>query len=106
MTSSSKEKASFENVEGRDSDHVGSTTKGAVVDSEAVVAVDDFGFSPAEQRKIIRRVDRRLVLTVGAIYCISLMDRTNLGAASIAGMGEDLNLIGTRYVSFLVVFDQ
>jgi hypothetical protein len=42
-------------------------------------------FSPAEQRKIIHRIDRRLVVTVGVLYCISLMDRTNLSAASIAG---------------------
>lgn len=42
-------------------------------------------FTPAEQRKIIHRVDRRLVVTVGVLYCISLMDRTNLSAAAIAG---------------------
>jgi hypothetical protein len=42
-------------------------------------------FSPAEQRKIIHRIDRRLVVTVGVLYCISLMDRTNLSAAAIAG---------------------
>jgi hypothetical protein len=42
-------------------------------------------FTPAEQRKIIHRIDRRLVLTVGVLYCISLMDRTNLSSASIAG---------------------
>jgi hypothetical protein len=42
-------------------------------------------FSPTEQRKIIHRVDRRLVLTVGVLYCVSLMDRTNLSSASIAG---------------------
>lgn len=42
-------------------------------------------YSPAEQRKIIHRIDRRLVVTVGVLYCISLMDRTNLSAASIAG---------------------
>lgn len=42
-------------------------------------------FTPAEQRKIIHRIDRRLVVTVGVLYCISLMDRTNLSAASIAG---------------------
>lgn len=42
-------------------------------------------FSPTEQRKIIHRVDRRLVVTVGVLYCISLMDRTNLSAAAIAG---------------------
>jgi len=42
-------------------------------------------FTPAEQRKIIHRVDRRLVTTLGILYCCSLMDRTNLGAANIAG---------------------
>jgi hypothetical protein len=42
-------------------------------------------FTHAEQRKIIHRIDRRLVLTVGVLYCISLMDRTNLSSASIAG---------------------
>lgn len=42
-------------------------------------------FTPEEQRKIIHRIDRRLVLTVGVMYCISLMDRTNLSAAAIAG---------------------
>lgn len=42
-------------------------------------------FSEVEQRKIIHRIDRRLVVTVGVLYCVSLMDRTNLSAASIAG---------------------
>ena len=43
-------------------------------------------FTHKEQRAIIHRVDRRLVVTVGVLYCISLMDRTNLSAASIAGL--------------------
>jgi len=42
-------------------------------------------WSPAETKRLIRRIDRRLVLTVGILYCISLMDRTNLSAANIAG---------------------
>lgn len=46
---------------------------------------DDDEFSLEEQKRIIRRIDLRVTLTCGAIYCISLMDRTNLGAASIAG---------------------
>lgn len=57
-------------------------------------------FTPAEQRKIIHRVDRRLVLTCGVMYCVSLMDRTNLGQAAIAGMNVELKLnVGFRYVS-------
>jgi hypothetical protein len=42
-------------------------------------------FSEAEQKAIIRRIDRRLVTTLGLLYCASLMDRTNLGSAAIAG---------------------
>ncbi|TKA65432.1 hypothetical protein B0A49_08828 [Cryomyces minteri] len=49
-------------------------------------------FTPAEQKKIIHRIDRRLVTTVGLMYCISLMDRTNLAAAAIAGMTKELKL--------------
>ena len=89
---SSQEKVGFENVEAADSDHAGNKV--------APVSADDFGFTPEEQKKIMRHVDRRLVLTVGAMYCVSLMDRTNLGAANIAGMGVDLMLIGNRYVRF------
>lgn len=61
----------------------------------------DHGFSPKEQKSIIRRIDRRLVLTVGALYCVSLMDRTNMSNANIAGMGVELVLIDFRYVSIL-----
>jgi hypothetical protein len=42
-------------------------------------------FSPEEQKRIIRRIDFRLVTTLGVLYMCSLMDRTNLGAANIAG---------------------
>lgn len=51
-----------------------------------------------EKRKIIRRVDYRLVTVLGFMYCVSLMDRTNLPAANIAGMKDELQLgIGERY---------
>ena len=43
-------------------------------------------FTPEEQKKIIWRIDRRLVLTCGFMYCVSLMDRTNLGIAAVGGM--------------------
>ncbi|KAF2470993.1 MFS general substrate transporter [Lindgomyces ingoldianus] len=49
-------------------------------------------FTLEEQKRIIHRVDRRLVITVGFLYCVSLMDRTNLGSASIAGMTKELKL--------------
>lgn len=45
----------------------------------------DEEFTYKEQRKIIHRVDKRLVTTCGLGYCISLMDRTNTSMAAIAG---------------------
>jgi hypothetical protein len=42
-------------------------------------------FSEAEQKSIIKRIDRQLVTTLGVLYCTSLLDRTNLGSAAIAG---------------------
>lgn len=33
-------------------------------------------FTPQEQRSIMKRIDRRLVTTVGVMYCVSLMDRS------------------------------
>jgi len=68
-------------------------------------APDDFGFTEEEQKSIMKRVDRRLVTTVGLMYCVSLMDRTNLGAANIAGMDVDLGLkVGNRYSVISLVF--
>jgi adenosine/AMP kinase len=42
-------------------------------------------FTEKQQKAIVRRIDLRLVVTLGCLYCISLLDRTNLGAASVAG---------------------
>ncbi len=72
------------------------TEKEAVSMKENVhgsAASDDYEceFTPEEQRKIIHRIDRRLVVTVGVLYCISLMDRTNLSAASIAGSVDSIS---------------
>lgn len=42
-------------------------------------------YSPREQRKILHKIDRRLVTGLGLLMCVSLVDRTNLGNAMIAG---------------------
>ncbi|CAG8037921.1 unnamed protein product [Penicillium salamii] len=67
------------------------TEKGASHHEEIIAS-----FSPAEQKKLIRRIDIRLVITLGFLYCVSLLDRTNLGAASVAGMQGDLKMNATN----------
>ena len=49
-------------------------------------------WSHEEQKKIIRRVDYRLIPICGLMYCVSLLDRTNLSNAVVAGMGDALRL--------------
>ena len=46
---------------------------------------DDPVYSHQQQRAIIHRIDRRLVVTLGLMYCVAHLDRGNLGNASIAG---------------------
>ena len=56
---------------------------------------------PLDNRKIVHKIDRRLVTALGLMFAVSLMDRTNLAAANIAGMAKELELDkGFRYVSF------
>ena len=42
-------------------------------------------YSEAEIARIVRRVDIRLIPLCGLMYCVSLLDRTNLSNAAIAG---------------------
>lgn len=77
MKAEADEKVSDDSVNSRDALD-GETSEHSLLDTDPV-------YSYAEQRKIIHRIDRRLVVTCGLIYCFSLIDRGNLGNASIAG---------------------
>jgi hypothetical protein len=57
-----------------------------VINDDRVENVEeDEEFSPLEQRKIMQRVDIRLVAATGLAYSISLMDRGNISLAAISG---------------------
>lgn len=45
----------------------------------------DEEFSYAEQRKIIHKVDRRLLIIVGLMQAVSFLDRANMSNAAVAG---------------------
>lgn len=63
---------------------------------------EDEEYSVAEQRKIIHKVDRRLLTILGLMQAVSFLDRANLSNAAVAGMTKDLRLgVGNRYVSLL-----
>lgn len=58
-----------------------------------------------EHRRLRRKIDMRLVPALGLMYAMSLMDRSNLPNASIAGMRVDLELtVGYRYSLVALTF--
>ncbi|KAI9373442.1 major facilitator superfamily domain-containing protein [Aspergillus egyptiacus] len=64
-----------------------------------------YGIDEAHQKRVMRRVDLRLLPILGIMYSISLIDRTNLGLAYVAGMEEELGLaVGSRYTIVVMVF--
>lgn len=64
-----------------------------------------FPFTPPDQKRIIRQIDLRVVLLLGAMYAVSLIDRSQIGLAMISGMGTDLQLtVGARYNIINAVF--
>lgn len=61
-------------VEKAGADHLERTVS---EDSGAALDARIAALTPEEQKKVMRRIDIRLVLTLGFMYCVSLMDRTN-----------------------------
>lgn len=56
-------------------------------------------------RRLIRKIDIRLLPVLATIYAFALIDRVNLPNARIAGMDEDLGLsIGDRYSLVVMIF--
>lgn len=46
---------------------------------------DDEEYTLAEQRKIIHKVDRRLLIILGFMQAVSFLDRANMSNAAVAG---------------------
>ena len=59
-------------------------------EDEQIVAM----FSAKDQARVLRRIDLRLITLCGAMYCVSLLDRTNLSNAAIAGYASTLVRLG------------
>ncbi|KAL2833576.1 major facilitator superfamily domain-containing protein [Aspergillus pseudoustus] len=64
-----------------------------------------YGIDEAHQKRVIRRIDIRLLPILGLMYAISLIDRSNYSLAYVSGMAIDLRLdIGQRYTILVLVF--
>ncbi|KAI1120126.1 retrograde regulation protein 2 [Nemania abortiva] len=53
--------------------------------------------TPEEEKAVIRKLDWRLMPMIFAIYSLSVLDRSNLGNAHVAGLDESIGLSGDQY---------
>ncbi|KAF2094743.1 retrograde regulation protein 2 [Rhizodiscina lignyota] len=54
-------------------------------------------YTAEEEAKVIRKLDWNMIPLLFTLYTLSVLDRTNLGNARIAGMEKDIDLNGNRY---------
>lgn len=56
------------------------------------------------EKKLLRKIDMRLIPCLWVMYILNYVDRTNIGNAKIAGMAHDLGLDDNRYSLALSLF--
>ncbi|KAH8591285.1 major facilitator superfamily domain-containing protein [Bisporella sp. PMI_857] len=56
------------------------------------------------ERRVVRKLDKRLVPLVMGLYALAYLDRSNIGNAKIAGMEKDLTLSSSEYQWLLTMF--
>ncbi|KAF2646302.1 MFS general substrate transporter [Massarina eburnea CBS 473.64] len=61
-------------------------------------------FAHLDEKKILRKMDLRLIPMLALLYLLSFLDRGNIGNAKIEGLVEDLHMTGAQYNWCLTVF--
>ncbi|CDR48538.1 RHTO0S18e02256g1_1 [Rhodotorula toruloides] len=61
-------------------------------------------FTPAEEKKLYRKVDLRIMPILSLLYLLSFMDRGNIGNARLEGLEKDLKLTSQQYNTALSCF--
>ncbi|KAL0566734.1 hypothetical protein V5O48_015272, partial [Marasmius crinis-equi] len=65
---------------------------------EAEIGMNSVGYEEVDERRTLRYIDFRILPILASTYAFSLIDRTNLSTARVAGMGTALQLnVGARY---------
>ncbi|WEW56546.1 hypothetical protein PRK78_001992 [Emydomyces testavorans] len=59
--------------------------------------VADEDFSDIDVKKVLRKMDLRLIPMLALLYLLSFLDRGNIGNARIEGLEKDLKLHGSQY---------
>ncbi|GAP84519.1 putative pantothenate transporter liz1 [Rosellinia necatrix] len=113
---SDAERASSSHDDAKSAGSARADTAGNVVDIQQAVAR---GLQPPEiiarltpeersalEKRLVRRIDLRLLPMIIVMYILNYIDRNNIAAAKLSGLPEDLGLVGNQFqtaVSILFV---
>lgn len=64
----------------------------------------DVEIDAVSERRLVRKLDRRLVLVAFLCYMAAFLDRSNIGNAETAGMSEELGFNDGQYQWLLTIF--
>jgi len=56
------------------------------------------------ERKLITRIDMRVIPVLSVLYLLAFLDRTNIANAAVFGLTADLGLKGNEYNTALTIF--
>lgn len=56
------------------------------------------------EKRVRRKLDWNIIPLITVLYMLSVLDRSNIGNARIAGMSTDLNLTSDQYDWLLTIF--
>lgn len=82
-----------------DSDVACPTTKHADVSGEL-----DILRAGIVERKLMTKIDMRLIPVLTCLYTLAFLDRTNVANAAVFGLAKDLGLHGHQYQTALTIF--
>ncbi|KLJ05763.1 hypothetical protein EMPG_10803 [Blastomyces silverae] len=76
--------------------------KKSLSEAEGAAGLPDF--SHIDEKKVLRKMDLRLIPIMSLLYLLAFLDRGNIGNAKIEGLEADLGLSGSQYNWCLTVF--
>ncbi|KAF8710273.1 MFS general substrate transporter, partial [Rhizoctonia solani] len=92
---------STEDVGKRQPSHIESSPN-SVIDTSTYHA--DVDTSQIDEKKLLRKVDMRLIPWLSLLYLLSFLDRTSIGNAKLYSLEEDLGLTDKQYLIALTIF--
>ncbi|KAK7438662.1 major facilitator superfamily transporter [Colletotrichum acutatum] len=88
-------------------EHEPVTKKGEIERIDAIATAQGTtlaSFAHLDEKKILRKMDIRLIPMLALLYLLSFLDRGNIGNAKIEGLQEDLGMTADQYNWCLTVF--